>query len=63
MHDGSIAALEEAIEHYTRGVDGAFARAFAGSGRNNPDRSPAVHGFDLTASEKADLRTSLRRPR
>jgi cytochrome c peroxidase len=43
MHDGSIPTLEAVVEHYARG------------GTNNPDRSPIVHGFSITAKDKRDL--------
>jgi cytochrome c peroxidase len=43
MHDGSIATLEAVIEH------------FASGGMGDPNQSPFVQGFVITASEKADL--------
>ena len=45
MHDGSIATLEEAIEHYAAGA----------RGRDNPNKAPNVQGFTLSAAEKRDL--------
>jgi cytochrome c peroxidase len=55
MHDGSVATLDEVIDHYARGgrlvVDGPYA----GDGRDNPHKSPLVHGFALTTGERADL--------
>lgn len=50
MHDGSIASLEEAIQHYTKG-----GRAVA-----NPNKSTILRLFRLTAEEKADLIEFLR---
>lgn len=50
MHDGSIASLEEAIQHYTKG-----GRAAA-----NPNKSTILRLFRLTAEEKADLIEFLR---
>ncbi len=43
MHDGSIASLEEVIEHYASG------------GSGHPLKSEKVTGFSISASEKADL--------
>jgi len=43
MHDGSIATLEDVIEHYASG------------GKAHPNKSPLVRQFTLTAQEKADL--------
>lgn len=45
MHDGSVATLEEAIDHYAAG----------GRGRGNPNKDPLVGGFRITAEERADL--------
>lgn len=45
MHDGSIATLEEVIEHYAAG----------GRARTNPNRSSILRPLNLTAGEKADL--------
>lgn len=45
MHDGSIATLEEVLDHYASG--GRFA--------NNPNKSPIIRPFHLTDSEKHDL--------
>ena len=53
MHDGSIATLEEAIEHYEVG-----GRAIAQG--KNPYKSGFIKGFQLTESEKQDLLAFLR---
>lgn len=45
MHDGSIATLEDVIEHYAAG----------GRARANPNRSSILRPFKLTPGEKADL--------
>lgn len=47
MHDGSVATLEEVIDLYAAGGRGDGAR--------HPGKSPLVHGFELTADERADL--------
>lgn len=49
MHDGSVATLEEAIEHYAKGGRAA-----------NRNKSTILRPFRLTAEEKADLAEFLR---
>lgn len=48
MHDGSIATLEEVIDHYARG------------GTGNPNQSITVNGFMISDQEKQDLLAFLR---
>ncbi len=48
MHDGSIATLEEVVEH------------FASGGLNDPIKDPLVQPLDLTTQNKADLVAFLR---
>jgi len=59
MHDGSVATLEEAIDHYAAG-----GRARAAEGGPPPRRrtriSPLLGGFTLSAAERADLVAFLR---
>lgn len=55
MHDGSIATLEEVIEHYKAGGRTISAGEYKGDGSKNPFKSSFVRGFDLTDQEKADL--------
>jgi hypothetical protein len=45
MHDGTIATLEEVIDHYAAG----------GRAANNPFKSGFVAGFRINAEEKQDL--------
>lgn len=45
MHDGSIATLEEVIDHYAAG----------GRAPENPNKSSILRGFTLTPDEKRDL--------
>src|SRR5690606_27251716 len=45
MHDGSIASLEEVIDHYSAG----------GRSANNPNRSSVIRPFQLSEQEKSDL--------
>jgi cytochrome c peroxidase len=55
MHDGSIATLDEVIDHYAAGGRTIQAGPHAGAGRANPLKSSFVPGFTLTAAERADL--------
>lgn len=55
MHDGSIATLEEAIEHYAAGGRTIHSGTFTGVGSSNPLKSTFVKGFKLTQREKQDL--------
>ena len=43
MHDGSLASLEEVIDHYMAG------------GSSHPNKSPSVHGFSLSGQDKNSL--------
>lgn len=60
MHDGSIATLEEVIDHYKAGGRTIKAGKFAGDGSKNPFKSDFVRGFTLTPQEKTDLVEFLR---
>jgi cytochrome c peroxidase len=55
MHDGSVATLEEVIDHYAAGGRTILDGPYAGVGRTNPNKSPLVKGFTLSPEEKADL--------
>ncbi|NJL52052.1 MAG: di-heme enzyme [Hydrococcus sp. SU_1_0] len=60
MHDGSIATLEAAIDHYQVGGRTVEQGKWAGIGKNNPLKSEFIQGFELTSSEKSDLLAFLR---
>lgn len=45
MHDGSVATLQEAIQHYAAG----------GRAPGNPNKSSTLRGFQLTPAEQSDL--------
>lgn len=60
MHDGSIATLDEVIEHYKAGGRTIKDGPYAGVGKKNPFKSSFVAGFYLTAAEKNDLIAFLR---
>jgi cytochrome c peroxidase len=55
MHDGSIATLEDAIEHYAAGGRTISAGPNRGIGRENPNKTQAIQGFQLTREQRADL--------
>ena len=60
MHDGSIATLEDVIDHYARGGRLITEGPDAGDGRTSPLRSALVGGFTLTGTEREDLLEFLR---
>jgi cytochrome c peroxidase len=60
MHDGSIATLEEVLEHYQAGGRTITEGKWKGIGSENPLKSNFVKGFRLSKSEKSDLLAFLR---
>ena len=60
MHDGSIATLEEVIDHYQKGGRTIHTGELAGIGSTNPFKSEFISGFKLSESEKQDLLAFLR---
>lgn len=55
MHDGSIATLEEVIDHYAAGGRRISAGPNAGDGSSSPLKDPFLVGFILSPAERADL--------
>jgi len=55
MHDGSIATLEGVLDHYSAGGRTIADGLLKGVGHDNPNRSPTVSGFTLTADQRADV--------
>ncbi len=55
MHDGSIATLEEVIDHYRVGGRTLHSGEYAGVGSENPFKSNFISGFEITEAEKRDL--------
>jgi len=55
MHDGSIATLDDVLDHYAAGGRTITGGRYAGVGRDNPLKSAFVSGFTLTSQERADL--------
>lgn len=59
MHDGSIATLDGVLDHYAAGGRKVAEGPAAGDGTLNPNKSPFVRGFTLSADERVDLLTFL----
>jgi len=55
MHDGSVATLEDVLDHYAAGGRTIDDGPFAGVGSDSPLRSEFVVGFILTAQERDDV--------
>lgn len=55
MHDGSLATLEEVVEHYAAGGRTIGGGPYAGIGADSPAKGSFVRGFALGAADKADL--------
>jgi cytochrome c peroxidase len=60
MHDGSVATLEEVIEHYNAGGRTIRSGPNAGVGSTNPYKSEFIKGMELTVQQKRDLVAFLR---
>ena len=60
MHDGTVATLSDAIDHYAAGGRTVATGANAGVGSANPYKSALVGGFSVSPAEKADLIAFLR---
>ena len=55
MHDGSVATLDEVLDHYAAGGRTIESGPNAGIGADSPLKSVFLHGFELTADERADV--------
>ena len=55
MHDGSIATLEEVLDHYAAGGRTIASGPYAGVGSDSPYKSELIAGFTLTPEERADV--------
>lgn len=60
MHDGSVATLEDVLDHYVAGGRTIASGPFAGVGHDNPHKDARVNGLRLTAQQREDLLTFLR---
>jgi cytochrome c peroxidase len=59
MHDGSIATLDEVIDHYAAGGRTLLSGPYAGVGSRSPYKSPLIGGFGITDDEREDLKAFL----
>lgn len=59
MHDGSVASLDEVIDHYAAGGRTLSTGPYAGKGADSPYKSGFVKGFQLSPAERADLKAFL----
>lgn len=55
MHDGSVATLEDVLDHYAAGGRTIEDGPHRGIGRNNPNKADAVRGFTLARAQRDDL--------
>lgn len=55
MHDGSLATLDDVIDHYARGGTLTASGPNAGDGAESPFKSEFIVGFELTDQERTDL--------
>jgi cytochrome c peroxidase len=55
MHDGSVATLEDVVDHYAAGGRTLIEGPYAGIGSQNPNKNVLVKGFSMTPEEKADV--------
>ena len=60
MHDGSVATLEEVLDHYAAGGRTISAGPYAGRGHDNPNRDARMTGIALTQQNRQDLLAFLR---
>jgi cytochrome c peroxidase len=60
MHDGSIATLEEVLDHYAAGGRTIAGGPYAGRGHDNPHRDARMTGIALTPQNRQDLLEFLR---
>jgi cytochrome c peroxidase len=55
MHDGSIATLDEVLDHYAAGGRTIHTGPFAGNGSQSPLQDPLIRPIAMTPEERADL--------
>lgn len=60
MHDGSIATLDDVLDHYAAGGRTISDGPYAGDGSKSPFKSEFVHGFTATAQEREDVLNFLK---
>lgn len=55
MHDGSVATLEEALDHYIAGGRTIASGPNAGNGNQNPFKDPLIVPLTVTPEERGDV--------
>jgi cytochrome c peroxidase len=60
MHDGSIATLEEVLDHYVAGGRTIQSGPYAGRGHENPYRDARMTGIAMSPQNRRDLLEFLR---
>jgi cytochrome c peroxidase len=55
MHDGSVATLEDVLDHYARGGRNVTGGPNAGDGALHPNKSLFVRPFSLSTQERSDV--------
>lgn len=55
MHDGSIATLDEVVDHYVAGGRSITSGPNAGDGSRSPLKDPLIRSFELSDDERAAL--------
>jgi cytochrome c peroxidase len=55
MHDGSVATLEEVLDHYAAGGRTIEGGTYAGCGHDNPHKDARMAGIELTLRNRQDL--------
>jgi cytochrome c peroxidase len=55
MHDGSIATLDEVLDHYAAGGRTIDSGPNAGVGSQNPHKSQFITGFTITTEQRQEL--------
>ena len=55
MHDGSVETLEHVLDHYAAGGRTIESGPFRGIGRQHPNKSRFVNGFEATPAKRDDL--------
>jgi cytochrome c peroxidase len=60
MHDGTIATLDEVLDHYAAGGRTVKSGPDAGVGHDNPNKDPLIGGFKMSGPDRDDLMEFLK---
>jgi cytochrome c peroxidase len=55
MHDGSLATLDEVLDHYAAGGRSLIEGPYRGVGADSPLKDARITGFSLSPTERTDL--------